>query len=149
MMSPISEAYKIITSNLRDIHGPKNVRTLRNGDICWVEKRGAWRGFRWVFLSYVSGYSEEFIRLRNDTQGISSKSLWPFERPTIETFELTVLASEITPEFVSDFSRFVSFLAENRDEIYTWDMFAHQSYPTYSWSTKAQVRLDQVDRERA
>lgn len=69
------------------------------------------------------------------------KSFWPFDRPEIPPFEITVHKSEITPEFIKEFSQFVSFLSEGRDEIYTWDVFEGGSYPNYGWSLKAQELL--------
>ncbi len=125
-----------MTRTLQELHGFHNVKNFKD-EISWIEHRNPWLGFRWAYLSEVSGYSPEFIRFRNDMKQQTPKSFWPFDRPEIPIFEITVHNSEITPEFIKEFSQFVSFLSEDRDEIYTWDVFEEGSYPNYAWSLKA------------
>ncbi len=135
----LTEARNSIVRGLRDIHGPENVRAFK-GEIAWIETKGPWLGLRWVYLCEVSGCASDFIRLRNNIETETPKTFWPFRHPNIRSFELTVLFSEITQEFISDFSSFVSFLSEERDEVYTWDLFDDASYPCYGFSEKALAR---------
>jgi hypothetical protein len=136
MLTRLAAARSNITNSLRQLHGTEKVRQIKDA-VAWIETRAAWIGLRWTYVSYVSGCQEDFIRLRNDVVMNIPKSFWRFSLPSIRTFELTVLFSEITDDFVSDFSDFVSFLADGRDEIYTWEIFGNASYPNYGWSVKA------------
>ena len=128
MANPLSEACSAITRGLQQLHGFENVKCTKN-HIGWIISQNPWLGFRWTYVSYVSGCPTDFIRLRNDVISTFPKSFWPFPLPEIPKFELTVHHSEITPNFVSEFSSFVSFLADGRDEIYTWDIFGNASFP--------------------
>lgn len=137
MPTPLSDAVATITGGLQELHGFDNVKQ-RKADVGWIVARDAWLGFRWVHVSYVSGCPTDFIRLRNDVITSLPKSFWRFPEPRLPKFELTFHQSEITRSFVKDFSTFVSFLADGRDEIYTWDLFHDASYPDYGWSLKAE-----------
>ena len=136
MPNPLSKACSVITRGLQELHGFEEVKCTKN-HIGWVVTRDAWIGFRWAYVSYVSGCPIDFIRLRNDVVSTFPKTFWRFPIPEIPKFELTVHRSEITHSFVSEFNSFVSFLADGRDEIYTWDIFGDASYPDYGWSVKA------------
>jgi hypothetical protein len=137
MPSQLTAARSKIAETLRQRYGAEQVKH-KGGQIAWIVPEGASVGLRWAYVSYVSGYSEDFIRLRNDMDVNIPKSFWRSPLPEIPTFELTVLFAEITQDFVSDFDKFVSFLAHGRDEIYTWEIFGDASYPNYGWSLKAQ-----------
>jgi hypothetical protein len=121
---------------LSALHGPENVRQIKD-EIAWIELENAQRRLRWVDLQYVSDCPDHFIRLRNDVVTKIPKTFWHFETPRIAKFELTVLFSEITEDFVRDFSKFVSFLADQKDEVFTWEIFGNATYPDYGWSVKA------------
>lgn len=140
MATPLSEAITTITRGLQGIYGFDNVKK-RNQNIWWIVTRDAWLGIRWVHVSYVSGCPTDFIRLRNDIATNLPKNFWRFSKPHITKFELTFHHSELTPAFVMDFNSFVTFLADGRDEIYTWDLFQDGSYPDYGWSLKSEEIL--------
>jgi hypothetical protein len=135
-VSQLKSARSQITQVLRALHGPENVRQIKD-EIAWIELQNAQPRLRWVDLQYVSGCPDDLIRLRNDVVTKIPKTFWHFETPSIPKFELTVLFSEITDDFVRDFSKFVSFLSDKKDEVFTWEIFGDAAYPAYGWSVKA------------
>jgi hypothetical protein len=130
----IAETRKLVTRELQWIHGFEQVKQSK-GEIGWIVERDGWFSLRWI---YLQEYDFGFPRFRNDIVHELPKSFWKLPYPKIPKFEITVHHSQIDKKFIHSMSDFVSYVFEDRPEIYTWDIFDNVScYPNYGWSKLA------------
>ena len=133
-LKKISDIAHEIHWSLKHLQGGTNV--LRKGlMLFWVVEKEGWFSLRYFVLS---DFPKGFVRIRSDARLPEIKKFWPHKIVKLPQFEMTVHQSEINAAFVKDLRDFVGFLVEERDEIYTWDIFEDaDQYPDYGWSKVA------------
>ena len=126
----------------------------RSGQVCWRLERDGWHAPRRVF---VTEYSHQIFRFRNDLAAPFIKKVWPFPVTNESfgpTFEVTAQADEIDRAFLQTLIKFVEEMAEHGGPQTDWPIFSDsKAYPKYAWTAKAhevvEVRRKATEARRA